>query len=66
MEIENKKYAVVEDELRNVGSDIHNSNESGSSEETSEISPESDYNMSEMSQAVGIQTQEEEISASTN
>ena len=49
MELENKKYDVVEEELKNVGSDVPNSNEEGSSEDTSEMSPESDYHISEMS-----------------
>ena len=49
METENKKYALVEEELRNVGSDVPYSQETGSSDEPSEISPESDYNMSETS-----------------
>jgi hypothetical protein len=49
MELENKKFAIVEEELRNVGSDVPNSNDEGSSDETSDISPESDYNMSETS-----------------
>ena len=43
MDTENKKYALVEEELRNIGSDVPNSHEVTSSEETSEISPESDY-----------------------
>ena len=46
MEIENKKFALIEEELRNVGSDPPNSNEEGSSEDSAEDNPESDYNMS--------------------
>ena len=48
MELENKKYKLVEEELKNVGSDIPNSNNESSSEDTSSaVSPESDYNVSE-------------------
>ena len=50
MELENMKYALVEEELKNVGSDLPYSNEDGSEEDSSgEASPESDYNVSDIS-----------------
>ena len=53
MEAENKKYALIEEELRHVGSDMQlPSHETGSSEangETSSASPESDQYITESS-----------------
>ena len=49
MDLENMKYALVEEELKNVGSDLPYSNEEDSEEDSSEVSPESDYNVSDIS-----------------
>ena len=63
MEQENKKYNLVEEELKNVDSAAPNSNDSGTSEDSSEVSPESDYNMSETSQDVTNSNQNNNINS---